>query len=422
MKQITNHPSGLRVITYEMPYMNSVSFGIWIGAGGRHETDQLSGISHFIEHLLFKGTPKRDGKEISQTIEGLGGVLNAFTGEEYTCYFCKVLSEYFETTFDVLWDMVSNNIFVEQNIEKEKSVVKEEISMYLDLPGQYVHDLLSQVLWPSQPLGRMLIGTDETVDGLDNDKIVSYKKEFYKLNNIVIAVAGDIKHDEIYNIINSAIDESGSTGSIPEALRVVENQQKPEYYLMKKDTEQTHLAMGIRAFDRSHEDRFVLKLLNTILGENMSSRLFQTIREDHGLAYSIHSSIDKFKDTGALVVSAGIEERNLAKTIELVLREMNNIKKGGISQDELERAKKYAVGQVSLGLEKTMNVMMWLGENLLCMDEVMEFDKILECIRRVSIDDIIRVSELIFQDNRINCAVIGAIEDKNIIKNVLQFT
>lgn len=421
MKQISTHPSGLRVITYEMPHMNSVSIGIWIGAGGRCETDDNNGISHFIEHLVFKGTPKRTGKEISQAIEGLGGVLNAFTGEEYTCYFAKVLSEYFDTTFDVLWDMVDNDQFLIENIQKEKSVVKEEINMYLDLPDHYVHDLLNQVLWPQQPLGRILIGSVATVDALSTTKIDGYKKEFYKLNNIVVSAAGNVNHKKVYDTVCSYITRTQSGPAIPEMSHVIENQDKPAFHTMKKDTEQTHIALGIRAFHREHQDRFILKILNTVLGENMSSRLFQTVREDHGLAYSIHSSIDKFKDTGALVVSAGVEEDNLYKTIELVLREMDSIRKNGISLDELDRAKTYSLGQLSLGLEKTMNIMMWMGENLLCSNKVMEIDEILQHIKEVSLDDIVRVSETLFRNDRLNIAVIGPLKNSAEIQNILQF-
>lgn len=420
MKQISTHESGVRVVTYEMPYMNSVSVGIWVGTGGRNEQDDISGISHFIEHLLFKGTQKRNNVEISQAIEGLGGVLNAFTGEEYTCYLAKVLSEYFDVTFDVLWDMVTNTVFSDKDIEKEKSVIKEEINMYLDLPGQYVHDLLNNLMWPNQPLGRILIGTEQTVDALNNDSIVAYKNQYYQPSNIVIAVAGDIKHDAVYNTVLSYLNVYSSNEDIPPVEPVREDQHSPESFVMQKDTEQTHLALGIRAYPRNHKDRYILKVLNTILGENMSSRLFQTIREDHGLAYSIHSSIERFRDTGALVISAGVEERNLIKCIELIMSELLKLKTQLVSDDELKRAKKYCVGQLSLGLEKTMNIMIWLGENLLCTGDVKEIDEILEGIKQVTATDIQRVCETLFVDQRLNLAVIGPIADSAAVEKVLK--
>lgn len=421
MIQISTHPNGLRLITYHMPHMNSASIGIWVGAGGRNETNELSGMSHFIEHLVFKGTKKREGNEISQAIEGLGGVLNAFTGEEYTCYYSKVLSEYFPVTFDVLWDMVINTYFVNDNIEKEKLVVKEEINMYYDLPAQYVHDLLNEILWPDQPLGKMLIGTVETIDGLTNDKILGYKNEYYKLNNIVVAVAGKNTHDEVKDIVFKYMDEYSSQSKPPVASAVIENQQKPICLVSKKDTEQVHLAIGVRAFHREHEDKYALKVLNTIFGENMSSRLFQVIREKHGLAYSIHSSIDRFKDTGSLTISAGTEEQKLNKMLELIIQEMDNLKKNPVTLDELDRAKKYLVGQLSLGLEKTMNIMMWLGESILCENKVTDIDEILNRIRQVTIDDIQRISNVLFQNNRLNLAIIGPVKNSQPVENIFSF-
>jgi len=418
MIDISSHPNGLRLVTCNMPYMHSASVGIWVGAGGRYETNEISGISHFIEHLVFKGTKKREGNEISQAIEGLGGMLNAFTGEEYTCYYSKVLSEYFPVTFDVLWDMVMNTYFVDENIEKEKLVVKEEINMYYDLPAQYVHDLLNEILWPDQPLGKMLIGTVNTIDNLNNDSILAYKNEFYKLNNIVVAVAGKINHDEVKDIVFKYMDDYPLQTKPPAALGVVENQQKPVCLINKKDTEQVHLAIGVRAFHREHEDKYALKVLNTIFGENMSSRLFQVIREKHGLAYSIHSSIDRFKDTGSLTISAGTEEHKLNKTLELVVQEMNNLKKEPVTEDELDRAKKYLIGQLSMGLEKTMNIMMWLGENILCEDKVTEIDEILNRIKRVTLDDVQRISNVLFQNNRLNLAVIGPVKNEKSVENV----
>ncbi|MEW6536109.1 MAG: pitrilysin family protein [Candidatus Auribacterota bacterium] len=419
MKQIATHPSGLRIVTYEMPYMNSVSVGIWIGAGGRYESLKQNGMSHFIEHLLFKGTEKRDGKEISQAIEGLGGILNAFTGEEFTCYYSKVLSEYFEATFDVLWDMVTNNYFKADHIDKEKSVVKEEISMYLDLPAQYVHDLLSNIMWPDQPLGRILIGTEGSIDAMTNDTIVDYKNVFYRMNNIVVAVAGRLSHQEIYDTISRYVESGASQGKIPVAEAVVEKQDKPVSLIMNKDTEQTHFALGLRSFHRQHEDRYILKILNTILGENMSSRLFQTIREEHGLAYSIHSSIERFMDTGSLVISAGVEEKNLIKTVELVCTELRNLTQELVSDDELDRARKYAIGQLSLGLEKTMNIMLWSGENLLCTNNVPDVNEILDELRRVNKEDILRISRALFVDNNLNLSVIGPVKNKKIVEKAL---
>ncbi len=422
MEKQSLHPSGLRVITYEMPHMNSVSSGIWIGAGGRNETEEISGISHFIEHLVFKGTKKREGKEISQAVEGVGGVLNAFTGEEYTCFYTKAMSEYFAPVFDVLWDMVSNTYFNDKHIEKEKLVVKEEVSMYLDLPGQYVHDLLSGVLWPDQPLGRPLLGTIESIDAISQESVLDYKNKLYTLDNIIVAIAGNIKHESAYDVVSKCVSDfqiaKNNKLVTPDAI---EAQKNSEFSIKDKDTEQAHLALAIRSYPRNHEDRYILKVLNTILGENMSSRFFQAVREKHGLAYAIHSSVERYKDTGALVVSAGTEPRNMNKAIELILKEMKGVSLEGVSADELKRAKKYSIGQLSLGLEKTMNIMMWIGESLLTSDKVTGIDEILENIKKVSIDDIVRVSEDLFKDSNLNLAVIGPIKDNKATEQILHF-
>ena len=421
MRKITTHPSGLKLITFEMSHMNSVSVGIWVGTGARYEKIELSGVSHFIEHLLFKGTENRTGKEISQTIEGLGGALNAFTGEEYTCYYSKVLSEYLDTTFDVLWDMVMNNTFSNDDINKEKSVVKEEINMYQDIPAQYVQDILSKVMWPDQPLGRMILGSEQTVDALTNDKLVEYKKKYYNLNNIIISAAGKIDHDKMYQLVEKYIEKQSVSGDEETPVPVVEKQINPEVNVFNKDTEQVHIALGVRALPREHEDRYILKVLNTILGENMSSRLFQVVREKHGLAYSIHSSIERYNDTGALIVSAGTEEKNLYKAIELIVQETKCMKDSGITDDELERGKRFSIGQLSLGLEKTMNVMLWMGESLLCSKKVSDIDEILKKIQSVTKDDIARVSEKVFTNANLNLAVIGPVSNEQKLKEIFTY-
>ncbi|MCB1195726.1 insulinase family protein [bacterium] len=421
MRHIKTLENGLKIVSYEMPHMNSVSVGIWIGAGGRYETPALSGISHFIEHLVFKGTEKRSGKEITEAIEGIGGALNAFTGEEYTCYYARVLAEHFAHTFDVLWDMASNVTFSDEHIEKEKPVIKEEIMMYVDLPAQYVHDILSEVLWPGQPLGKMLIGTVDTVDAVTNRQLVEYKERLYTLSNIVVSVAGNIKHDSVVETICQCLSTTCSHYPVPVSDAVIEKQSAPEIKLLSKDTEQSHIAMGIRAYSRTHPDRYILKVLNTVLGENMSSRLFQEVREKHGLAYSIHSSVERFIDTGAVVISAGTDPKSTEKTIKIILSVLKNLKTELVPKEELDRAKQYTIGQLSLGLEKTMNIMMWLGETLLTQKQVQSIDEILEQITKVSAEDLLRVSNALFTNERLNMSIISPLKNESRLRSIFHF-
>ncbi len=418
---ISQLPSGVRVVTAPMPQMESVSVGIWIGIGGRYEPERLSGVSHFIEHLLFKGTTRRTAKQISQTVEGIGGYLNAFTGEETTCYYAKASYRHLDVLLDVLGDMYLHPKFAVADIDKERQVIKEELLMYRDQPDHYVHELLNETVWPDQPLGRSLTGTPETLDGLVRKTVLEFKQRNYVAANTVVAVAGRCEHDDIVERVARALPVARN-GRAPVFERAREHQRAPRLRYLSRPVEQTHLAIAVRGCSRNDPRRYAMKLCSVILGENMSSRLFQTIRERHGLAYSIQSATSYFADTGALVISAGLDTKRLEKALQLALRELGKLARQAPSPEELRRAKDYAIGQMRLGLESTSNQMMWIGEHLLAYGFVPTPDEVEEKIEAVTPDEIREVAGEFFRDHRLNAAVITPAKNERAVGELLTFS
>ena len=417
---ISELATNVRVATAEMPAMESVAVGLWVGIGGRYEPKRVSGISHFIEHLLFKGTKRRTAKQISQTVEGIGGYLNAFTGEETTCYYAKASHRHLDTLLDVLADMYLNAKFAAADVAKERQVIKEEILMYRDQPDHYVHELLTETLWPGQPLGRSLAGTPESLDTIGRARLIDFKEQNYIAANTVVAVAGHCRHEDIVDRVERALPLT-RTGRTPRFQPAQEHQRGPRLRFLTKNVEQTHLAIGIRSYSRQDERRFALKLLSVLLGENMSSRLFQTVREQHGLAYSIQSSTSYFADTGAFVISAGLDTKRLQKALRLVLRELKKIIRRPPTADELRRAKDYSIGQMRLGLESSSNQMMWIGDHLLGYGFIHTPEEIERKIEAVGTEQVQSVAAEIFRDRRLNAAVITPSKEERSVEDLLSF-
>ncbi|MBT9138266.1 MAG: putative zinc protease [Syntrophomonadaceae bacterium] len=392
----TTLSGGLAIITHRMPQSASASIGFWIRAGGRFETRENNGISHFLEHLLFKGTQKRTHYQIKEEIEGRGGSLNAFTSEEATCYLARVMSRHLPIAINVLSDMILNPLLEDEHIERERMVILEEIKMYRDFPSAYVHALFDELLWPEQPLGFMIVGREEVITSLKRGEIFDYKNKLYNSANIVVAVSGNINHEEIVSKVESAFSP------LPDGQRnhfssVVEKQSEPEVKVKTKDTEQTHLCLGGRALRRDHPDKYAAMVLNTILGGNMSSRLFNEVREKRGLAYEIHSSISGFYDTGVLVISAGVDNRKVSEAVSIILKEMRRFKEETVSHEELERAKEFITGQIVLGLESTSAYMHWLGENKLLLEKTLTPVEVTEKIKRIKAEDVQRIANRVFE-------------------------
>jgi predicted Zn-dependent peptidase len=364
MYQISRHETGLTVATASMPHMASVSLGIWVGVGGRFEPANINGVSHFIEHLLFKGTKHRTPLQISQDVEGVGGYLNAFTTEENTCFYSKACHDRFQELWEVLADMLLYSVFDPEEIRKERNVIKEELAMYLDQPHHHVQELLNETLWPDQPLGRPLTGTEETLDALKRPQMLSFLKSHYTAPMTVVSAAGRVEHEEIVQAVNK-LAKRFPPGRRVACTPVSEKQDHPRMRIFTKQTEQTQLALGIRSCSRHDPGRYALRMLNTLLGENMSSRLFQSVREDRGLAYHISSGLGFFNDTGVLNISAGLETEKVEEALKLILKETKAFKNKPPSQLEVRRARDYLIGQMELSMESTENQMMYLGEQML---------------------------------------------------------
>jgi predicted Zn-dependent peptidase len=408
--QLTTLPNGVRVISSALAHVQSVAMGIWLGAGSRHETKAQGGASHFLEHLLFKGTPKRSALAISQAVEGRGGYLNAFTQQESTCYYARAGFDRLEPSFDVLADMVLNAKCTEADVEKERQVILEEMLMYRDQPHHYVQELLEESVWPAHPIGRAIIGTEASVGGMTAADIRAYKAEKYVPSSMVVAFAGSVDHARCVDLV-AAYFAAMPRGRKPRAVRFDNAARQVHGKGLAREIEQTHLALGIRLFGRHDEQRHVLRVLNTVLGENMSSRLFQVVREKHGLAYSINSGTQHFEDTGVLQISAGLDRRRSAKALDLVLREMDRLRISPVGAGELRRAKDYLVGQLRLGLESTSHQMMWIGDNILSYGRFIDPAETIAAIQQVTAHDIQVLAGACFLPERMSVALITPMND-----------
>jgi len=420
MYRTTRLPSGLTIATAEMPYMSSVSVGLWVGVGSRYEPAELNGVCHFIEHLLFKGTKRRTAKQISEAVEGIGGYLNAFTSEEATCFHARACHDHFDNLLDVLMDMLHNSTFNSAEVAKERQVIKEEIAMYLDEPQHLVQELLNATIWPEHPLGRPITGTNKTLDGLDRNKLLYYLHNNYIADRTVLVATGRIRHQQVLKAAGRYLRHFRN-GPSPKATPAHDGQNAPGLKLFTKNAEQTQLALGIRTCSRHDQRRYGLRLLNTILGENMSSRLFQIIREDRGLAYSIYSAPSFFEDTGDLVISAGLDTDNLPKTLRLVIRELRRLAETAPSATELRRARDYVLGQIDLGEESTESQMNWVGEQLLGYGRIFSAKDVKRRLRHVTPSQIRAVAHDFFRPNRFNLALVSPLKSARHLAKALSF-
>lgn len=403
--------NGLRIVTAPRYNAQSAAIGVWINAGGRHENRRINGVSHFLEHLLFKGTASRSARAIKESIEGRGGVLNAFTDEEFTCVLAKVQPKDVRGTLDVLTDMVLHPALDSKEISRERQVVLEEIRMYKDLPMQYVHDLLNTLLWPNHPLGMLLAGTEKSVGRIGRKEILSYQKRSYTPANVVIATCGRVSHREVVEAVTRLWKQVPS-GRRHVASRVRQGQKRPHLKVEKKETEQTHFSLGFHAFPRNHPQVHALNLLNVILGGNMSSRLFQKIREEQGLAYEIGSQVKRYRDTGFFSISAGVEHKHMLRCMRVILKELARIRRELVTPKEFEQAREYLMGQVLFSLEDTVDHMCWVGECEMLLNRVDPAEAVLRHIARVRRQDLREVAKAVVRQERINLAAIGPMGEK----------
>ena len=409
MYQQTVLDNGLRLITANMPHTRSVSIGFFIGAGSRYETEPQAGISHFIEHLCFRGTARRPtAREISTAIEGVGGILNGGTDKELTVYWCKVAQPYFKLALDVLVDMLLNSRFEPADIEKERQIIIEEINMSYDSPSQRVVMLIDELLWPGHPLGRDIAGSKESVTAITRDMMLSYLAGQYQPGNTVVTVAGDIQHQETLTLINQILGKWTSQQSQTEYLAYKE-QPTQRLRIETREIEQVNLCLALPGLSLLHPRRFQLDLLNVVLGEGMSSRLFTEIRDKLGLVYSINSYMDHLLDTGSFIVSAGVEPKNLQVAIRAILEQLALLREI-IPESELDKAKEFAKGRLLLRMEDTRSVAGWMGGQEILTGRILSVDEVTSIIDAVTTEELQKLARELLVEDKLRLAIVGPVQ------------
>ena len=398
--------NGLRVLTSNMPHTYSVTLALFVGVGSRYEPDETAGSTHFLEHLLFKGSknwPK--AQDISEAIEGVGGMMNASTDREITIYYCKVAKPHFKRALSVLLDMVVNPLLDPEEMEKERQVILEELRMSNDYPTHRVDLLMDEMLWPDQPMGRDVGGTVDSVNAITRDDLVALMDRQYGPDNVVISVAGGVSHEEVMEEIEGVAAEWKPRNPM-EWSPVTVDQQEAALRMEYKKAEQAHICVGMPALHLDHPDRYALSLVNIMLGEGMSSRLFLEIREKLGLAYDVHSSLSQYRDCGSLVVYCGSEPSRSQKSLEAIMGQLSAMREG-FTERELEKAREYSKGRIMLRMEDTRSVAMWQGGQEMLLNKVSKVDDVVSAIESVTLEEVNRVARELVDEKRMNLAVVG---------------
>lgn len=404
--------NGVRVVCEKIPYVRSVSTGIWIKTGSRNENAQNNGVSHFIEHMLFKGTKNRSAEEIAKSIDNIGGQINAFTGKECTCYYVKALDEHIDIALDVLSDMLYNSVFASKDIALEKQVIIEEIGMYEDSPEDLVHDILSETVWNGSAIGYPILGTKKSLRRLSRKTIDAYMRERYTPDNMVISIAGNFDEGKLQDMLetyfNSGNVES-KTENIPDSAEF-----RPEISVREKDTEQVHICIGFEGIRNGDDSLYPLLAVNNILGGGMSSRLFQNIREKRGLVYSVYSYPTVYNDAGLFTIYAGMKPENLNEVANLIYDEVRLILSKGITKQELDKSKEQLKGNYILGLESTSSRMSSIGKSELLLGYVKTPDEILNLIESITMEDIEQIIHSVFNLNRKGISIVGNVKQETL--------
>jgi predicted Zn-dependent peptidase len=410
--ELTRLPNGLRVITEMMPHVRSVSVGVWIGTGSRRETPDQNGLSHFIEHMLFKGTESRSAEDIARSVDSIGGNLDAFTSKEMVCYNTKVLDEHLPLAFDVLGDLVLNPKFSPDDIEKEKGVILEELKMEEDSPDYLVHEIFSSNFWKDHALGMPILGTKQTVGSFGRDDVRAYYDSVYTPGNMVITAAGHLTHEGLMELVRERFAQLPSSGPAPagpapstHARIALRN---------KKSLEQVHLCLGVPSYPLPHRDRFACYILNTMLGGGMSSRLFQNIRERQGLAYAVFSELSPYRDTGCLSIYAGTSKESARQVVESIMQEFAELKREPVGHEELRRAKDHLKGSLMLSLESTSSRMSNLARQEMYFGRFFSLDELVESIEGVTADGVQQVAQTFFDPQHIALTILGNLTDFHI--------
>jgi len=406
--ELTHLSNGVRVITEVMPHVRSVSVGVWVGTGSRHETPEQNGITHFIEHMLFKGTSKRSAEEIARSVDSIGGNLDAFTAKELVCYNTKVLDEHLSLAFDVLADLVLHPLFREEDIAKEKGAILEELKMEEDNPDYLVHEIFTSNFWKDHPLGKPILGTKDTIKRFDREGVDRYYRAEYLPANTVITAAGRLSHTGLVELARQHFE------SLPPGVAPPPETPPSTHARIalrnKKSLEQVQLCLGVPSYPLPHEERFTCYILNTVLGVGMSSRLFQNIREKQGLAYSVFSELNPYRDTGNLSIYAGTSAEAAGKVVQLILKEFRQLKDELVPEDELRRAKDHLKGSLMLSLESTSSRMSNLARQEMYFGRFFSLDELVESIETVNAGHIQAIAQKFFDQKQIALTVLGNLE------------
>lgn len=420
MYQKISLDNNLRIITVPMAESLTTTILILVEAGSKYEIKEINGISHFLEHLCFKGTKKRPTSiDISSKLDNIGATYNAFTSMEYTGYFAKARASHLDIILDIVSDIYLNSIFEAKEIDKERGVIIEEINMYEDLPMRRVQELFTTLLYGDQPAGWDIAGRKEVIQKLLREDFVKYHKEHYLSQSTLIVVAGKFKEEEIMEKIKKFFDEI-AVGKKTSKIKTLEGQGKPEILLKHKKTDQTHLVLGVRAFDIFDERKYALEVLSDILGGGLSSRLFQKIREEMGAAYYINASADLYTDHGFLSAAAGVDHNKINEVIEAMIEEFKKLMEKPIEEKELSRAKEHLIGQLIIGLETSDQMASFYGGQEILTRKIFAPEEIIRNIQKVKGEEIMAVAKEIFQNQKINLAVIGPFEDKGRFENLVK--
>lgn len=416
MYKVTKLSNGLTVASHHMAGAYSVSVGIWFRVGSRYEDNPRAGISHLLEHMIFKGSPTYSTDAIKRRIEGSGGQLNGFTSEELTCYLAKVPHKMVRTAFTILNDIALYPSLKPAELKKEKTVIIEEIKMYNDLPEHMAQEQLDQLLWPGHPLGRNIAGSIETVSSTSREELARFQKEYYKPSTMLIVFTGNIHHDDCMRLVNESLKGKKETAACRDFTRFSSTQNKPMIKPFIKEIEQTRLAIGFCAYERMHPKRFAVSLLSVILGGNMSSRLFDKVREKHGLAYAISAHYKRLMDTGAFYILAGLDNRKVDLALRLILQELSVVKNRPVPEAELRRAKEFVLSQLAMSLEDTLEHMVFLGEAVATTQQAQDYGYIKKEVEAITPATIQGVARDIFRAEKANISLVGTVKDFDAVR------
>ncbi len=408
--------NGVTVLTEKIPHVRSVAIGVWVDVGSRDEEDRQAGVTHFIEHLMFKGTERRSAKDIAEELDAVGGQLNAFTTKEYTCYYARVLDEHLSLAVDLLGDMLFHSRFDSTDIDRERNVILEEIKMYEDAPDELVHDIFAGTIWRSHPLGRPVIGDKKTVQSFSREDLLGFYDKYYSPGNMVVAAAGNLNKDRLLELLNKTFgvlkgEKKEKSFTVPKPNRSI--------FCRTKDTEQVHICLGTPGLPMDHESIYVFQIINTILGGGLSSRLFQEIREQRGLVYSVFSYHSSYHDSGLFCIYTGLSKKNVRSALELVIKEIRDIQVHGVSSEELQRAKEQLKGNLLLSLESVNTRMSRLGKSQLYLGRVIPPDEVVRRIMAVTDDDIKELARNMLKPENFSLASVGPWDDGGILEEVI---